>query len=86
MKISNFLVHPLIRSIQHTQIQCLSTPLLSTELSIAFLWDVYITPESRPANICVLIVEGSIQRLQPISLTLTTSPGSASRKYQDLTI
>ncbi len=53
-------------------------------LSVAFFQDVYTTSESKPANICVSIIDGSIQRPQPISLTLTTSPGSASRKYNNI--
>ena len=58
--------------------------LLSTGLFVAFFPDKYTTSESRPANVCVSIIDGSIQRPhEPISLTLTTSPGSASRKSID---
>lgn len=49
-------------------------------LSVAFEQNAYSTSESKPANICVTTVNGSIERPQPVSLTLTTSPGTASRK------
>ena len=49
-------------------------------LSVAFEQDAYSTSESKPANICATAVNGSIARPQPVSLTLTTSPGTASRK------
>lgn len=74
------LVNITLSQLHRTNIEFMHFPSGLTGLSVVFEQEAYSISESKPANICAMIVNGIVERPQPVSLTLTTSPGTASCK------
>ena len=51
---------------------------------VAFDQATYTTTESNAVTLCATIVNGTIERPQPVLLTMVSSPGTASRKNDAL--